>query len=521
MSVDPNQLSQDKDFLGMSPEDQLGYLSSQDQDFAKMSREDQLGYVQHITGKQPQTEIAPPTVKPPAFMGTPGSMNAPLISNAPEESGLDALSSLRTPGHINPSDSKNPILAGAAKSGLQTVYPALATLTNAASAVTGNGTVLPWKKPAELAPQNTQERVGGGLEQALEMAATGGPLREGATTLAEKLPFIEKLIGTSKLTAPALRIAAEAANTGSNAAVHDQPVGQSAAIGAAGAGLGEAATALAPKAAETALHISDRMRGRGKDIGEAVLDETTGLRSSTLAKQTRERLADLTSQMEDGVHQATTSGAAGSTQSAHAVLDDAIAKLPRNARSMADKLGGLHDLLDLRPSGSVGPVPASYTPDELLEMKRGIGKEIKTWPPEWQRFDDVKNVQQRLYGAIDNELDRIVPGNREINQRISSLIPANQQAKRISLGASTAQRMAHRVAAHTGAGASALAGGYAGYEKGGIPGAVAGGAAGLLVPEVLSSTAGQMAVARLMEQGVPEFIARGLVASQQSSSGGK
>ena len=59
MGVNPDQLSQDKDFLGMSPQDQMGYLSSQDPDFAKMTPADQAGYISHLTGKPAQTTPAP------------------------------------------------------------------------------------------------------------------------------------------------------------------------------------------------------------------------------------------------------------------------------------------------------------------------------------------------------------------------------------------------------------------------------------------------------------------------------
>src|ERR1700686_1172634 len=59
MSVNPDQLSQDKDFLGMSPQDQTGYLSSQDPDFAKMTPADQAGYISHLTGKPAVQSTAP------------------------------------------------------------------------------------------------------------------------------------------------------------------------------------------------------------------------------------------------------------------------------------------------------------------------------------------------------------------------------------------------------------------------------------------------------------------------------
>ena len=68
MAIDPNQLSQDKTFLGMQPEDQRGYLSSQDDTFAKMSPDDQNGYIQHLTGRTP----LPPAPTLPGGGALPG-----------------------------------------------------------------------------------------------------------------------------------------------------------------------------------------------------------------------------------------------------------------------------------------------------------------------------------------------------------------------------------------------------------------------------------------------------------------
>lgn len=281
-----------------------------------------------------------------------------------------------------------------------------------------------------------------------------------------------------------------------------------AALGAGMQGLAETLPFLAPKMAESALGITERMRGRGRTIGPAVLSETSGVRPTTIAQQGKQQISNLTQQMEGALNQATQQGAIGSTQTAHDVLNDAIAKAPRNARGLTEKLQGLHSLLDL--DNAPGPVRGAYTPTELLEMKRGIGTEMQTWPPEWQRLPAVKQVQQRLYGAIDGELDRLVPGNAEINQRISSLIPAKQQAARLSDQASIGQRLAHRAAAHTGALAGTGIGGYLGSQEGQTPqerrqNAMLGAAAGFVLPEFLTTPAAQMTAAR-MASGAPQTV---------------
>jgi hypothetical protein len=89
-----------------------------------------------------------------------------------------------------------------------------------------------------------------------------------------------------------------------------------------------------------------------------------------------------------------------------------------------------------------------------------------------------------------------VPGAQQLNQRISSLIPAKTRAAVLSNAAPISQRIAGRMARPTGALASAGIGSAIGYERGGGAGAIAGGLTGLVVPEVLSSPTVQMAAAR-------------------------
>ena len=340
---------------------------------------------------------------------------------------------------------------------------------------------------AEMTSQQKQRLSEGqsltGVGEILGSIATGGllPAASGIAGLAGRAALSGAGVGAGAIAGGAgPKEAAEAAATGAIM----QPMAE---------GASALAKNVAPKIAESALNITDKMRGRGRTIGDAVLAETHGITPSTLAPEIRKAIGTITQQMEQGVDAATQAGVTGSAQPAQQVLNDAISNLPRNARNVAAKLNSLRDLLDLG-----GGPQASYTPTELLEMKRGIGKEMSTWPAEWQKLGDVQAVKQQLYGAIDGELDRLVPGNAEKNQVISSLIPAKQQATRISGGASIAQRMAHRLAAHTGALAASGIGGAVGYEHGGTPGAVAGATAGLVLPEMMSSSTGQMLAARLL-----------------------
>lgn len=353
-------------------------------------------------------------------------------------------------------------------------------------------------------PKDAAEKVGFEGEQIGEWLLPTGAEEKAGLFAARMLPKLGKV-------APALgRIGAGAIESGVRNKLQGGDFGTGALMGGGTGVLGETGKAVAPKVAESALGITNRMRGRGKTIGQAVLDETKGVRPATIATESGEKIGALTKEMESAVHDATQQGVTGTTQSAHDVLNEAIKNTPRNARELRDKLESLREVLSLT-QGKAGQAPRMiHSPDELLEIRRGIGKTIKAWPPEWQRIDDVKRIQQRLYGAIDSELDRLVGGNAEINQRISSLIPAKKAAQKLETSASLPQKMAHRMLAHTGALMGASAGGAYGYKEGGVPGAVVGGISGLVLPEVMASPTAQMAAARVIRSPKTVQLGRGM-----------
>lgn len=77
MPDDSYNYANDPTFLGMSPSDQMHYLSSQDSDFQKMQPQDQLGYLAHLRGLGP---ISGPAGAPPSTAGMPGKMPFTLPS---------------------------------------------------------------------------------------------------------------------------------------------------------------------------------------------------------------------------------------------------------------------------------------------------------------------------------------------------------------------------------------------------------------------------------------------------------
>ena len=142
-----------------------------------------------------------------------------------------------------------------------------------------------------------------------------------------------------------------------------------------------------------------------------------------------------------------------------------------------------------------------FTPDEILEMKRGIGKEISSWDSTARK--NVTPVTKQLYRALDSQLDAAAPGNAGLNQQIRSLISGSKRADAV------ANRRSGVVTQLLARGVPATAGGALGYAEGGRKGAAVGAAAGSL----LATPSGQMALARLLKSGFPEILARGLVSS--------
>lgn len=152
-------------------------------------------------------------------------------------------------------------------------------------------------------------------------------------------------------------------------------------------------------------------------------------------------------------------------------------------------------------------IPENITPRQLLDLKRGFGNEfIHRWNPE--TMEGVKGTAAKAYHQMGSEFNRIVPEGAELNGRISNLIPVAKRAESAELNAPTAQRIFHRVGAHTGALAGAVGGGYGGYREHGIPGAILGATLGVAAPEVIASPTGQMVLARGFNSGGAAVLPR-------------
>jgi hypothetical protein len=299
--------------------------------------------------------------------------------------------------------------------------------------------------------------------------------------------------------APAGRLAL---NTMGTAAVNKAQGGSflgGAASGAIGGGAGELFRAAAPALAETALGVRATDRAYNRTPGLAILNETTGVSPRSIANQAQAKVTGYTTDLNDA---AAASPMMASLDPARAIVDNAYDQaLMRNNDSTIKGVKQLQNQLysnsAVPGAGSASPIQSAVTPQRLLNLKQGVSDFRSTFNPTVSP-DFVDSTAGKAYHALDQELDRTVPGANELNQKISTLLPVAKRAGAADLNASVLQRVVGRVARPTGAMLGATAGGYEGYQRGGVEGALLGGAAGLVLPEIAASPTTLMTGARVI-----------------------
>lgn len=257
-------------------------------------------------------------------------------------------------------------------------------------------------------------------------------------------------------------------------------------------GLAKAARATAGPIAETALGVRKLDRAYGKTPGQAILDETKGVRPSTIADSARNKLSDINSELDQKVNASTTPA---SLKPALDVIGGAKSKaLTQNSKSALAQLDPMEEHLSKNVSNGL-PLSQTQTPRGLLNLKRGFGNEfVHNWNPETMK--GVKSTGAQAYHALDSELDRTVPEAQELNQRASSLIPVAKRAESTDLNQNAMQRVLGRFARPTGGLASAIAGSIEGGTHFGPLGALGGAVVGGGLPELIASPTAQMVAAR-------------------------
>src|SRR6185312_10163190 len=137
-------------------------------------------------------------------------------------------------------------------------------------------------------PNGTAQNAGKLAEQAAEFLVPGMGEEAATTDIAKALPKI----------APAARIGYGALTAGALNKAQGGHFWTGAAGGAVGGTLGETLRAAAPSLAESALGIRKPDRAFGRDVGRAVLNETSGLSPAAVAESARGRLDELKPALE-------------------------------------------------------------------------------------------------------------------------------------------------------------------------------------------------------------------------------
>jgi hypothetical protein len=336
-------------------------------------------------------------------------------------------------------------------------------------------------KPDALNPQGFAQNLGYGGEQAAEFFAPAGLEGKLADATSEVAPFLGKTLP---------KIGAQALTSGAVNAAQGRDFKTGAIAGGVAGAIGRAAQAGAAPMAESALGVRNVDRNFAKTPGQAILNDTRGFRPGTVADSAESKLGSLTGELED---RAANSPVMGSTKPAVDVVDNAIAKKSGQNSPIIDDLQGLRNQLTVNRTNGL-PLSQNQPATGVLNLKRGVNDTIGRWPIEQQK--GVKGVARQVYGALDSELDRTVPGSNELNQRISSLIPVANRASATDLNANLLQRSLGRFGKHTGALGMAGLGSVMGGREGGAKGAIEGGVIGLVGPEFLASPTTMMVGAR-------------------------
>ena len=520
----PSDLSQDQSFLAAPRDRQVQYLSAQDPSFAAAPPDRQQAYLDHL---KPTQAAVPPTFAAPP--GTPGVRNPSAVPTEIPQTLTDSLYTganktaddlgIPTPGQTikNAAKAAAPTLSDAGQALMEgpanTVGSSISGVSKLINMIPGVGSKY---GPPSIPP----EGIASLDARTAQQSAAQNPTQQAVKT-GEQVG--EMLLPVKELEAPSMmgRILASGAEMGAkNASQGGSPI-TGAIGGVLGGGLSEGFQKLAPQLAESALGVTSKLRGHGRDIGNAILDETKGIFPSKVGAGIESAVADVGGKLEAAATAAgKVPGNMASTLPALQILYDEAAKA--TDKNSAPLLNGIHAVWNQLTEGitsgqqlGTGAGHTNVSPSRILALKRGIGDIIGSWAPAERA--GFAGIEKQVYGALDAELDRTVPEAKALNDRLHNLLPANLRAKVTENSASSAARIMDRMARPTGALLGAAAGGGTGYKEGGVPGAIAGGAAGLVAPVLLTSPAARMAMARVLDSQVPQklLVGAGLQADRK------
>lgn len=352
-------------------------------------------------------------------------------------------------------------LAGLVDSGVRHIAPNLPQPTSVNAAKV-------WAQPTP----GTAQSAGRTAEQVGEFFVPGPGEEAAAAKLAAYAPAAAK----------AIRVGVKAIGAGAVNKAQGGSFTAGAAGGAVGEGVAQAAKAIAPEMGQVALRLRGKDKGFGADAGNFILNRTTGITPSTVARSAQDSINKLA-----GEKQALLAQAPDVTlQQTRDVATDYLNKADlQGHQETYNGVKALTNQVAQTPSGQV--IPVTVPAARAGQLQRGIGEATK-WDPA-KNSDTLTQAGRAMYGQLGDTLEAAAPDIAPINAEIHSGLPVVERAKAASMAAGLLDRMQHRVAAHTGAALSAAAG----FHYGGVPGAIA----GLALPEMAVSPTTWLAGARI------------------------
>lgn len=338
-------------------------------------------------------------------------------------------------------------------------------------------------RQAYVQPHNTGEQVGNAAEKTAEFFIPGGAedwAARSAGNLAKVLPKGAKAADTLA------HIAIPAVSAGAVNKAQGGDFGTGAALGAGSEVAGMGARKLAPIVTEFAQGIHTP----GAKSGKAILDETGSIFPGAVRRSAQKVLDVLNPELERAANASeepiSISGPreVGKRQVEKALMD----KAPKTVKGTKK----LNDMLYFDNEGN--EIPEHVTPREALGMKRRVG-DAYSWNP--ARKASLTAPRNAIYGSLNDVFENAVPEGKNLNRRITALIPATEPSK---------GGFGHL----WGPGAGAIFGGYYGARagarnarasgtegltgaiKGGLQGAAEGATAGTLLPAALNTGARAM-----------------------------
>lgn len=357
------------------------------------------------------------------------------------------------------------------------------------------------QKDKYFKPSTPAQSVGYGGEQVAEFLTPTG-LESGAAKLFPK-------------GAPIARIGGAALDAGLKNKMQGGDFSTGAEVGAIGGAAGEGLKFAAPKIAEAAAAPGKRLLKsvpEGVDIGKTILNESTGYKPATIARELGDKVAEHGQAVTDAAQAAKQSGARVPLGPARTIAgDEAVSAIAKNSPSYLRDVTKVNQQLtrQIIPGNATLPLPSSVDPVKARALKQGIDLEIGSWNPEAQSAIDP--LKERVYGALNAGFHAAVPEAVAHDAAMTQLIPAQKAMSNTAFNPGITRSVLERFARPTGALVGAGLGMNEGYKEGGVPGAIAGGVGGLVIPNMITSPTGMMMTARFLDKGLPAVKAPALL----------